>query len=100
VSDAASRPVLARAKSASDALKTFRDGAQARDGFEPAKNHLRSLGLIDDEVVDVKGAAMPAELAREQMGPLWYKSTQFTGKETLTRAGWEELAKLEGTGLA
>jgi len=56
---------------------------------------LRSLGLTDDEVISEDKKRMTAGEAREKFGESWYLSTQFTGRERVTKRGREELAKLK-----
>lgn len=86
--------LLARAPQAAAYLRELAKKPQKRPIGSHSGAFVRNAGLTDDEVKLEDGRRMTAKEAAELLGPGWYESTQFTGRERITARGREELAKL------
>jgi hypothetical protein len=87
--------ILARAPQATAYLRELAKKPQKRPIGSHSGAFVRNAGLTDDEVKLEDGRKMTAQEAAELLGPGWYESTEFTGRERITQRGREELAKLK-----
>ena len=87
--------LLARAPQAAKYLEALAKRPMKRPLGSHSGAFVRNLGLTDDEVETPDHKRMTATEAAEQIGPGWYESVHFTGRERITAQGRAELAKLK-----
>jgi hypothetical protein len=88
-------PNLNRATKATAYLRQLAKKPMVRPPGSHSGAFLRAAGLTDDEVMTPDKKRMTAQEARATLGPGWYLSTVFTGRERVTALGRAELAKLK-----